>query len=50
MVAKGIRELEQAGWIMKKRRFGRSNTYRFLLPTLESESDFDTITSDYCPY
>ena len=49
MVAKGVRELEEEGWIKRKRRFGRSNTYRFLLP-LGSRTDFGTPTPDDCPF
>jgi DNA-binding MarR family transcriptional regulator len=42
MISKGLKELEKEGWIKKKRRFGRSNTYRFFLPI---ESEFDD-----CPF
>ena len=49
MISKGIKELEDEGWIKKNRRFGKSNTYRFLLP-FGSGPDFATIEDDDCPF
>ena len=48
MISKGIKELEKAGWIVKKRRYANSNCYSFNFKKVEAttEREFGKYDSD----